>query len=338
LRQLDEPMKSSEAYLFKPAPAYRLRQSTHSDTPIQPDEPLGENPPDGAILDYFLVQPASGPITLEIVDSHGKLARRYSSVDKPDLTQVELDKQLIPTYWVRMPKTLSGAAGMHRWVWDLRYSAPDSLQHQYPIQAVPHDTPRTPLGPLALPGEYTARLIVNGHTFTAPLTVKLDPRVTAPSAALEQQFNLEMQLSSALTRSTQALQQARSVRDQLHKTETQASGPLAESIKALDAKLKSILEGSKADSGAEPEPTLPAQNEAAGTLYGGVGQSDAAPTAAQLTASTDVETKLSALLTRWEEIRKTDLPALNSQLRNMHVSEISLEAAPLADDVQSDVE
>jgi len=299
---------------------------------------LGENPPDGAILDYFLAKSVSSTITLEIADSHGHLIRRYSSTDKPELTQVELEKQLIPTYWVREQKIPSGTAGMHRWVWDLRYTAPDSMQRQYPIQAVPHDTPRTPLGPLALPGEYTARLTVNGHAFTAPLTVKLDPRVKTPTTALGQQFSLEMQLGTALTRSTQALREARSASDQLHKIESQANGALSEAIKALDGKLKSILEGSKAAPGVEPEPTLPQENEAVGTLYGAVGQADVAPTVAQLNSSTETNTKLSALLARWEEISKKDLPALNSQLRKVNASEISLEAAPATDDVQSDVE
>ena len=205
LRQLAESMAKSDAYLFKPEAAYRVRRSTNPDTPIPPDEPAGQNPPDGAILDYFLTQPASGPVTLEIVDAQGKLVRRFSSTDKPEVTQAELEKQLIPLYWIRMPKILSASAGMHRWVWDLHYPSPASLQHTYPISAVPYDTPRTPQGPIALPGEYTTRLAVNGHTFTASLTLKMDPRVTASPADLEKQFDLEMRLASELTTSTEAV-------------------------------------------------------------------------------------------------------------------------------------
>ena len=125
------------------------------------------------------VHPASGPMTLEILDAQGKLVRHFSSADKPEISQEELEKQLIPLYWIRMPKILPASAGMHRWVWDLHYPSPASSRHEYPISAVPYDTPRSPLGPLAVPGEYTAKLTVNGHTFTAPLTVKIDPRVNA---------------------------------------------------------------------------------------------------------------------------------------------------------------
>jgi photosystem II stability/assembly factor-like uncharacterized protein len=339
LRQFAESTANSEGYLFNPAPAYRVRRSTHPDTPIQPDEPLGENPPDGAILDYFLAQPASGAVTLEITDAHGKLVRRYSSADQLEVSQAELEKQLIPLYWIRMPKILSANAGMHRWVWDLHYPAPDSLRHEYPISAVPHETPRVPLGPLALPGEYTARLTVNGRAFTAPLTVKMDPRVNTPPAGLEQQLSLETRLASELAASTEAVRQARSVLDQLHKISARSSGALAESIKALDQKAGTILDGPKpAVAGAAPEPSLTRENEAVGTLYGSVGQADTAPTAAQVNAAAEAEHELSAVMKRWEEIKKSDLPALNSQLKSANLDGINLESKLQTDESTTDLE
>jgi hypothetical protein len=330
-------MTNSDAYLFKPAPAYRIRRSTNPDTPIPPDEPAGKNPPDGAILDYFLAQAASGSVTLEIVDAQGKLVRRFSSADKPEVSQAELEKQLIPLYWIRMPKILLASAGMHRWVWDLHYPAPASLQQQYPISAVPNDTPRTPLGPDALPGEYTARLTANGHTFTAPLTVKIDPRVNTSPAGLEEQFNLEMRLASELTASTEAVTQARSVVDQLHKLGTQ-SGRLAESIKALDQKVGTILRGTMPPVSGSSEPTLNRENAAIGTLYASVGQADAAPTAAQISAAADAERDLSALLKRWEDVKQTDLPALNRQLKSAKLPEIGLESKAPMDQSGDDIE
>jgi len=339
LRQLDQSIGNSDAILFKPAPAYRVRRSTNPDTPIPPDEPAGKNPPDGAILDYFLTQPASSAVVLEIVDAQGKLVRRYSSADKPEVSQAELEKQLIPLYWIRMPKILPASPGMHRWVWDLHYPSPASMQHQYPISAVPYDTPRSPLGPLALPGAYTARLTVKGHTSMAPLTVKMDPRVNTPPAGLEQQFNLEMHLASELTASTEAVKQAHSVLDQLHKIEAQSRGALAESIKALDQKVGIILKGATpAAANAVPEPTLTRGNSAMGTLYDSVGQADAAPTAAQIGALADSERDLSATMTRWEEIKKSDLPTLNRQLKGAKLPEIHLESTASTDEGQADIE
>ncbi len=337
LRQLAESMAKSGAYLFKPEAAYRVRRSTNPDTPIPPDEPAGQNPPDGAILDYFLAQPVSGAVTLEIVDAHGKVVRRFSSMDKPEVTQAELEKQLIPLYWLRMPKILSASAGMHRWVWDLHYLSPASLQHQYPISAVPSDTPRTPQGPIALPGEYTARLAVNGNTFTASLTVKIDPRVNTSPGDLEKQFNLEMRLASELTTSTETVTQARSVVDQLHKLGNQ-SGAMAESIKALEQQVGTILRGPTPAVPGTSEPTLTRASAAVDALYTSVGQADAAPTTAQINAAADTERDLSALVKRWEEIKNSDLPALNRQLNSVNLPEIHLESKAPTDESQADIE
>jgi len=339
LRQLAESVTKADAYLFKPEPAYRVWRSTNPDTPIPPDEPAGKNPPDGAILDYFLAQPAPGPVTLEIADARGNVVRRFSSTDKPQVSQQELEKQLIPLYWIRMPKTLSQTSGMHRWVWDLHYPSPASMQHPYPISAVPYDTPRSPLGPLALPGEYTARLTVNGHTSTAPLTVKMDPRVNVVSAGIEQQFKLETRLASELTTSTEAVTRANSVLDQLHKIAAQPSGALADSIKAFDQKVGTMLRGTTPPvPGAALEVTLTRANGAVGMLYESIGQADAAPTAAQINAVADTERDLSDVMKQWEQIKQSDLAALNRQLKSANLPEIHPESEVQSNEVQTDVE
>jgi photosystem II stability/assembly factor-like uncharacterized protein len=332
LRQIAEPVVDSAAYLFKPAPAYRVRRDTNTDTPIPPDEPAGQNPPDGAILDYFLAQPVSGPVTLEVLDAQGKLVRRYSSADPPEVTEAELKKQLIPLYWIRMRKTLSAGAGMHRWVWDLHDVAPVSTRHEYPIAAVPQDTPRLPLGPRALPGQYTVRLNVNGHSYTAPLVVRIDPRVKTPLIGIEQQFHLEVRLASMMTRSSEAIPQARSLREQLRKLSGRASGSMGESISALEKKVAAVL-GSEDGSGpGAPELSLKRVNGDVATLYSNVDKADATPTAAQVNATAETERDLSAVIKRWNEVKTADLPALNRQLRGASLPEIRLESNPQTDE------
>jgi len=339
LRQLADAAASSDAYLFKPEAAYRVWRSTNPDTPIPPDEPAGKNPPDGAILDYFLAQPASGPVTLEIVDAKGELVRRFSSEDKPEVGLAELEKQLIPLYWIRMPKILSATAGMHRWTWDLHYPSPTASKHEFPISAVPDDTPRSPLGPLALPGEYTARLGVNGHTFTAPFTVTMDPRVNTPPAGIEQQFSLETRLASDLTASSVAIAEAHSVLDQLHKLGTQPKGALADSIKTFEQKVETILRGPTPPvAGTTPEPTLTRVNTTVNTLYGEVGRADAAPTGAQINAVAETERDLSTVMKRWEEIKKSDLPALNRQLKSASLPEIRTDVMTRTESAESNLE
>jgi len=225
------------AHLFTPAPAFRIQRDTNTDTPLPPDEPAAANPPDGAVIDYYLAQSSSVPLSLEILDARGQLVRKFSSADKPDATEEELKKQLIPLYWVRPSRSLSADVGMHRWVWDLRYPAPDSTRHEYPIAAIPGDTPRLPLGPTVLPGTYTARLTADGKRYTAPFTVKMDPRVKTSAAGLEKKFQLETRLAALLTQTSQAVLQAGSIRDPLEKLSQQASGPVRNSVQGFQTKL-----------------------------------------------------------------------------------------------------
>ncbi len=343
LRQITESVAKSEAHLFKPDTAYRVRRDTNTDTPIPPDEPTAQNPPEGAVIDYFLAQPATSPVTLEILDAQGKLVRKFSSTDKPEPSPEELAKELIPQYWIRMPKTLSIAAGMHRWVWDLHYPAPRATRSEYPIAAIPGDTPRSPQGPMAVPGQYTIRLTAYGHTFNEPLTVKMDPRVKTPHEGLSLEFQKQQILAHMMTQNTEALTQARALREQLQKLTSNAPatstanganssseilpGPLAEAVSAFDKKLSAIL-GAAGPGGfgaaAATSPTLGRTGGTIAALYGELDRADAAPTAAQLAAIDAAEKDFSAVLKLWQEFQSADLPALNRQLKSAGVSELQL--------------
>src|SRR5438094_7332428 len=151
LRQVNSEAVGADVYFFAPQSTYRMRRDNNTDTPLPPEEPAGENPPDGAILDYFL-RSSAGEVGIEIMDTAGKLIRKFSSADKPEA--VDEKKLNIPTYWIRPQQIVSNSAGMHRFVWDLHYSAPESVKHEYPISAIYRDTPRSPLGAV-LPGSYT---------------------------------------------------------------------------------------------------------------------------------------------------------------------------------------
>ena len=352
LRQITEAVAKSQAHLFKPATAYRVRRDSNPDTPIPPDEPTAENPPDGAMIDYFLAQPAAAPVTLEILDAQGKVVRKFSSTDKPEITPEELAKELIPRYWIRMPKILSAGAGMHRWVWDLRYPSPKAARTDYPISAIPGDTPRAPQGPMAVPGQYTVRLTANGHTFTEPLTVKMDPRVKTSQEGLALEFQKQQQLAHLMTQNTEALTQARSLREQVQKLTGKApaengasaaggkvSGALAEAVAAFDKKLSAILGGGGFGAPASGTPTLGRSSGAIGGLYNEIDRSDAAPTAAQLAAIDAAQRDFSAAQKAWKEFASADVPALNGQLKAAGLAELQLGTAPVAsDDEGGDIE
>jgi photosystem II stability/assembly factor-like uncharacterized protein len=326
LRQISEAMEKSAAFLFKPAAAYRVMRDTNTDTPIPPDEPTAKNPPDGAIIDYFLGQPADGAVKIEILDAQSKVVRRYATTDKPEPSEEDLAKQLIPPYWVRMPKTLPTSAGMHRWIWDLHCATPVSTRYDYPIAAIPGDTPRLPLGPSALPGQYTVRLTVGGKTLSEPLMVKMDPRVKTPREGLAQMFQLQSRLAAMMTETSEGLLQGRPAHEQLQKIAGQASGPVAEAISAFDKKLSALLGGGGFFAPPSPKPTLGRVNGEATTLYGEVGRADATPTIAQVNATAETEKAFGDVSKQWKQLKTVDLPALNQQLRGANLPEIRLES------------
>jgi photosystem II stability/assembly factor-like uncharacterized protein len=197
LRQIDATTFQQPSALFEPGEAWRFRWNRWSDTPLPPDEPAGENPPEGAILYYWLKTAPSGPVVLEIVDAAGRVARRFSSDDAPEPM---LEGQQVPPRWVRPPQTLSTEAGMHRFAWDLRYDRPAGVRQGYPISAIDGYTPAEPRGPIALPGDYTVRLTVDGRNHAGTLHVAMDPRVTTSMQDLRLQFDLSMRIKDVLDR------------------------------------------------------------------------------------------------------------------------------------------
>jgi len=197
LRQVSAKVAGSDAYLFKPQMAMRVRWNKNTDTPVPPDEPAGQNPPDGAIVYYYLKN-ASDSVVIEVVDASGKLVRRYSSDEQAPALENDL---AYPSYWFRPFEALAASAGMHRFVWDLRYAAPDVTRHEYPMTAVYRDTPREPRGPVCLPGDYTVRMTVGDKLVTQQLTVAMDPRVKTSTADLRLQFALAMRVVELMGRS-----------------------------------------------------------------------------------------------------------------------------------------
>jgi hypothetical protein len=228
---------------------------------------------------------------------------------------------------------------MHRWVWDLHYPAPDSTRHDYPIAAIPHDTPRFPLGPTALPGIYSVRLSVDGKTATAPLTIKMDPRVKTSAAALQKKFQGETRLASITTETAQALRQGGSIRGQLEKLTGQVNASPKESIEAFQKKLTDLL-GTPGGFLTPPsqEVTLSRIHGQADTLYEQIWQADAEPTTAQMVVLAATERDSAAILKRWNDFKNTDLPALNRALRESKIPEVKLEADLHQEESQVDEE
>jgi len=329
LREVNAEIAASEAQLLAPQLTYRVRRDNNTDTPLPPEEPAGQNPPDGAMLDYWLKANVSGAVTLQIADSSGKVIRQFSSEDKPEPVD---EKQVnVPMYWIRPERSLSKARGMHRFVWDLHYPPPDSLQHEYPISAIAHDTPRYPLGPAVLPGEYTVTLSVNGKNYRQKLTVRMDPRVKTSAEGLKAQLDLATRITNAMQRDYDALAQVKSMRAQIRKLQSGGkAGGQASALADLDQKA-AALEGTGGGYGAAflstPEGrSLSRLNVALYNLLNTVDSADAAPTTQATAMVQRVELAVQEQVKAWDELRTSDLAKVNAALKRAGLTPIKTEA------------
>ncbi len=333
LRQLTPELAKASVTLFKPQDAIRFRWNRNTDTPLPPEIPAGQNPPDGAILDFYLAALSGTPATLEILDADNHLVRRYSSADKPEPLEKIAASNPIPMYWVRPPQILSGEAGMHRFVWDLHYPPPDALDREFPISAIVHNTPQYPLGAWAMPGKYTVKLTVDAKSYTQPLVVTMDPRIKTSDGDLRRQFEMEAGIVEGMNESYEALQGVRSLRAQLKDRSGKAKGALADSLNALD-KQAAEMEGASqstyfgtAPSGKQPE-NLSTLNQHFGALLTVVDSADAAPTTQASSVYQELEDSLEKLIARWKKVIAADLPPVNASLKKAHLQELDPSARP----------
>ena len=339
LRQLTADVASAAAFLFKPETAIRVRWNMNTDTPLPPDEPGGQNPPDGAIIDYYLGTAATGPVMLEILDSAGALVRRYASSDPVE----PIDPGLaIPAYWVRPPHPLSSEAGMHRFLWDLHYTPLEvgggrgGGRANYPMQAIVHDTAPSITSIWAMPGRYTVKLTVNGKSYTQALTVKMDPRVRTPLAGLQQQFTLSKELYDDIVKTSKALEQIRTMRAQLGPLREKAGpGATADAIAAFDQKVAALggaAGGGRGGGGgrgavaAGPD-TLASVSGSLAQLMRLLEGADVAPTTQAAAAVADRRAALAKLIERWNALKIKELADLNARLKQANLAAVTAEAS-----------
>ena len=307
LRQL-QPNDQKTA-LFKPQTAMRVRWNTNTDTPLPPDEPAGENPPEGAMIDYSLGEDARGPVTLEIKDSDGNVVRRYASTDP---VPPEEERLKIPRYWVKQPRVLSSAPGLHRFFWDLHGQPLPHAEPQYPMTAIEHETAPQPTAPWMMPGGYSVSLTMGGQAFTQPLKLKMDPRVKALTADLQKQFSLSQTLYELreklmpIGKDYEALAAALAeMTGSTGKKETQRQ------IAALRKNLEPLANSAAVRAG------RPLELEVLGKvakLFGDLQQVDLAPTPQQEAAVAELQHEAESVTERWKAI-PGQISELNARLQ-----------------------
>jgi hypothetical protein len=294
----------------------------NTDTPLPPDEPAGENPPDGAIIDYLLSKDASGPVTIEIKNSKGQVVRKYSSADAP--MQANPKRLRIPSYWIRPPQSVSKKAGMHRFLWDMHYPPIAGIEPDFPISATYRNTAPRATSPWVAPGDYTVTFTADNKTFTQPLTVAMDPRVKASAADVQEQFDLSWRLYQLRLSLAPIGEKFEDIAEELTKLKARAAErpDLTQKLEAFGQTLIKFGPPHPRP-GAAPSLFL---LESTTHLFDGMQDADAAPTAATKAAIENLEAKVGATTDAWRQLLDSDLPALNQQLKEAGFPEIKTKA------------
>jgi len=320
LRQLSSQLEQADVHLYAPSPAMRFRGGGGAGR----GGFAGENPPNGAILYYRLKNKAEGEVTLEILDGKNEVIRKYSSVEKkvegrplPERPGREQRGDVLPT-----------EAGMHRFVWNLRYELPDF------VPSVIWDM-GPPVGPLALPGKYTARLTVAGKSQTAPIEVVMDPRVTTPLADLQKQMALQLDIRKLIADTHGAVMEIRGVRSQLFdlrkrlgsdKSGTElalAAAAIEKKMGPVEAQLIEVLAKSSQDMCNYPAML----SSKAGWLDQVVDSADRAPTQQSYELYREFRSWGDRELAKWREIVTKDLGDLNRRIEREKVPAVKVPAA-----------
>jgi photosystem II stability/assembly factor-like uncharacterized protein len=311
VRQVNTQSAAADVILYQPQTALRL----HYPEEFDKRQPVGDNPPPGAIIDYYLKTAPKEEVSLEILDASGKVVRRLSSKEKKEGEQ--------PPEWpdrVERVKTIPANEGMNRFAWDLRYDDPIQIPGAF-------YTGTAPKGPLSLPGDYQVKLTVGGKSQTAPLHLAIDPRTKGQEAGVQKQFTLATQVKDRIARLHQAVNEIRDLRSQiqtLHKRfgDDERLKPALAAADDVDHKMSEVeqkliqvnMKGSEANL-AFPNML----NERFDTFSHVIEYGDTEPTKSQLDVFQTLSSQLEEQLTKWAQLKKEDLPKVSELIKQANL-------------------
>ncbi len=322
LRQMTAPVASAGAHLFTPGLAYRWRPHGYTQGGFS-----GENPPNGTILYFYLKEEQKEEITLEILDRAGKAIRKYTSKEK------KVEGKPLPESADAIdapdPNQLPAKAGAHRFVWNHRYEIPELVANAIYDMGFPS-------APMALPGNYTARLTVGGKQYTAPFEVRLDPRVKAAPADLEKQLDFTQKAWALLGDAHAAVLEIRDVRAQLamlaRRMAADARGKeipaAADAIEKKMAPIEAELIEVKARS-SQDMCNYPTKLNSKVAYLADVGDSaDTPPTRQALELYAEFRARADKEIAQWRAILKSDVAGLNALASRAGVPAVAPSARP----------
>ena len=314
LRQLTSQLVNLSTILYRPQTGIRVRWSMYPDTPLPQEEPAGENPPDGAAIDYYLNENASNEISLEITDTKGNTVRKYSSND----TLYKVGDVNIPHYWIREQQILSTATGHHRFMWDMKY-APLNIPPSYPISAIYKNTEPDQTSPWVMPGTYTIKLSVNGKTFSQALTVKMDPRVKTAVKDLEVQHSLSFDAYNSKKECMQALKEIAGIREQIKKLKPVAGKDFITMLTELDESLAKL----ESTPSASNEPSFGKFAGDFTAVFNVLQENDMPPTTQAVTAAAQLHKNFAQFRNNWAEMKSKHINELNKKLQSSGLTPVS---------------
>jgi photosystem II stability/assembly factor-like uncharacterized protein len=315
LRQAVEAEKVNAPFLYHPATAVRVDNDSFPGTPIPPEEPTAENPPNGAMIDYFL-KSAPREITLEIFDAHQNLVRRFSSEDKVPGKRPPMP---IAERWFPKPTVLEKTPGMHRFVWNLAWNSSGGPS------ADEESEYRSPSGPKVVSGNYQVRLTIDGRMQSQPLQIVMDPRSSATPQTLEQQLQIGREMYAETLEARRALAEIASLQKQLADLQQKAEAQPSDIETALsDAQemIQEVLAGKK--TGAQPTSGLQEAYAGVAAALRVVESGDRAVTSQAIALYNESSQQAKLRIADWTTFKQTKLPQLNQKLHDANLAPIAI--------------